>query len=288
MQLRKSERSKAKIKMALQGPSGAGKTLSALLIAQGLTNGNLSKVAIIDTENGSADLYSHLGNYNVLTLESPHSPERYMEAIDVCLNAGMEVIILDSISHAWDYLIDYHSSLPGNSFTNWAKITPRQKAFVDKILQCNAHIISTMRVKQDYVLSEKNGKMVPEKVGLKAIQRDEISYEFTIVFDIDSKHFAVSSKDRTQLFEGKPPFTINTSTGKKILDWCNSTLSKEELKQMVIQCNTLKELTELYNTNLDLAKSIEHDFISKRDLLQNLINNATKSSNGNGTYTHKQ
>lgn len=287
MQLRKSERSKAKIKMALQGPSGAGKTLSALLIAQGLTNGNLAKVAIIDTENGSADLYSHLGNYNVLTLESPHSPERYMEAIDVCLNAGMEVIILDSISHAWDYLIDYHSSLPGNSFTNWAKITPRQKAFVDKILQCNAHIISTMRVKQDYVLSEKNGKMVPEKVGLKAIQRDEISYEFTIVFDIDSKHFAVSSKDRTQLFEGKPPFTINTSTGKKILDWCNSTLTKEELKQMVIQCNTLKELTELYNTNLDLAKSIEHDFISKRDLLQNLINNATKSSNGNGTYTHK-
>lgn len=287
MQLRKSERSKAKIKMALQGPSGAGKTLSALLIAQGLTNGNLSKVAIIDTENGSADLYSHLGNYNVLTLESPHSPERYMEAIDVCLNAGMEVIILDSISHAWDYLIDYHSSLPGNSFTNWAKITPRQKAFVDKILQCNAHIISTMRVKQDYVLSEKNGKMVPEKVGLKAIQRDEISYEFTIVFDIDSKHFAVSSKDRTQLFEGKPPFTINTSTGKKILDWCNSTLTKEELKQMVIQCNTLKELTELYNTNLDLAKSIEHDFISKKDLLQNLINNATKSTNGNGTYTHK-
>lgn len=288
MQLRKSERSKAKIKMALQGPSGAGKTLSALLIAQGLTNGNLTKVAIIDTENGSADLYSHLGNYNVLTLESPHSPERYMEAIDVCLNAGMEVIILDSISHAWDFLIDYHSSLPGNSFTNWAKITPRQKAFVDKILQCNAHIISTMRVKQDYVLSEKNGKMVPEKVGLKAIQRDEISYEFTIVFDIDSKHFAVSSKDRTQLFESKPPFTINTSTGKKILDWCNSTLTKDELKQMVLQCNTLKELTELYNTNLDLAKGIEQDFISKRDLLQNLITNATKSSNGNGTYTHKQ
>jgi nucleoside-triphosphatase THEP1 len=285
MQLRKSERSKAKIKMALQGPSGAGKTLSALLLAQGLTNGNLSKVAIIDTENGSADLYSHLGNYNVLTLDSPQSPERYMEAIEVCLQAGMEVIILDSISHAWDYLIDYHSSLPGNSFTNWAKITPRQKAFVDKILQCNAHVIATMRVKQDYVLSEKNGKMVPEKVGLKAIQRDEISYEFTIVFDIDSKHFAVSSKDRTQLFESKPPFTINTSTGKKILEWCNSTLTKDDLKQMVIQCNTVKELTDLFNNNLDLARSIEQDFIDKRNLLQTLISNVTK--NGNGTYTHK-
>jgi nucleoside-triphosphatase THEP1 len=283
MQLRKSERSKAKIKMALQGPSGSGKTMSAILIAQGLTNGNLNKVAIIDTENGSADLYAHLGKFNVLTLDNPHSPERYIEAIEVCEKAGMEVIILDSISHCWDFLLDYHSSLAGNSFTNWNKITPRQKAFVDKILNSNSHIIATMRVKQDYVLSEKNGKMVPEKVGLKAIQRDEISYEFTIVFDIDSKHFATSSKDRTLLFEGKPQFIINTQTGKKILNWCNSTMTKEELKVKVIECNTLKELTELYQNNLDLAKTIEKDFIDKRDLLQNLINNATKPLNGNGT-----
>ncbi len=285
MQLRKSERSKAKIKMALQGPSGSGKTMSAILIAQGLTNGNLNKVAIIDTENGSADLYAHLGKFNVLTLDNPHSPERYIEAIEVCEKAGMEVIILDSISHCWDFLLDYHSSLAGNSFTNWNKITPRQKAFVDKILNSNSHIIATMRVKQDYVLSEKNGKMVPEKVGLKAIQRDEISYEFTIVFDIDSKHFATSSKDRTLLFEGKPQFIINTQTGKKILNWCNSTMTKEELKVKVIESNTLKELTELYQNNLDLAKTIEKDFIDKRDLLQNLINNAIKPTNGNGT-TH--
>lgn len=283
MQLRKSERSKAKIKMALQGPSGSGKTMSAILIAQGLTNGNLNKVAIIDTENGSADLYAHLGKFNVLTLDNPHSPERYIEAIEVCEKAGMEVIILDSISHCWDFLLDYHSSLAGNSFTNWSKITPRQKAFVDKLLNSNSHIIATMRVKQDYVLSEKNGKMVPEKVGLKAIQRDEISYEFTIVFDIDSKHFATSSKDRTLLFEGKPQFIINTQTGKKILNWCNSTMTKEELKVKVIECNTLKELTELYQNNLDLAKTIEKNFIDKRDLLQKLINNATKPLNGNGT-----
>lgn len=285
MQLRKSERNKAKIKMALQGPSGSGKTMSAILIAQGLTNGNLNKVAIIDTENGSADLYAHLGKFNVLTLDNPHSPERYIEAIEVCEKAGMEVIILDSISHCWDFLLDYHSSLAGNSFTNWSKITPRQKAFVDKLLNSNSHIIATMRVKQDYVLSEKNGKMVPEKVGLKAIQRDEISYEFTIVFEVDSKHFATSSKDRTLLFEGKPQFIINAQTGKKILNWCNSTMTKDELKVKVIQCNTLKELTELYQNNLDLAKTIEKDFIDKRDLLQNLINNAIKPTNGNGT-TH--
>lgn len=284
MQLQKSQRSQVKIKMALQGPSGSGKTMSAILIAQGLTNSNLTKVALIDSENGSGSLYAHLGGYNVLNLETPHSPERYIEAIEVCEKAGMEVIIIDSISHCWDFLIDYHASLQGNSFTNWNKITPEQKAFVDKILQSNAHIICTMRVKQDYVLSEKNGKMVPEKVGLKAIQRDEISYEFTIVFDIDNKHFAVSSKDRTLLFEGKPQFVITAHTGKKILDWCSSTITKEELKQKVVECNTLQELQKLYNDNINLAKQIEQDFITKRDLLQNLITNAIKSTNGNGTH----
>lgn len=282
MQLKKSERSKAKIKMALQGPSGSGKSMSAILLAQGITNGNLSKVALIDTENGSGNLYAHLGGYNVLNLEAPHSPERYIEAIEVCEKAGMEVIILDSISHAWDYLIDYHSSLPGNSFTNWAKITPRQKAFVDKILQCNAHVICTMRVKQDYVLSEKNGKMVPEKVGLKAIQRDEISYEFTIVFDVDSKHYATASKDRTLLFEGKPQFLINASTGSKILQWCNSTLTIAQLQQKIVECMTVKELTDLYHANISLSTSIEKDFVNKRDLLNNLTSKI--SSNGNGTY----
>ena len=281
MELKKSERSKAKIKMALQAPSGAGKSYSALLLAQGLTNGNLSKVAVIDTEAGSSNLYAHIGSYNVLNLESPHSPERYIEAIDLCIKSGMEVIILDSISHCWDFLLDYHASLTGNSFTNWNKITPRQKAFVEKILQSDVHIICTMRVKQDYVLSEKNGKMVPEKVGLKAIQRDEISYEFTIVFDIDYKHFATASKDRTNLFEGKPQFVINSNTGKKILDWCNSNMTKEELQVKISECNNQSELLALYNENLELAKTIEQDFVAKKNLLQQLTSNI--SSNGNGT-----
>jgi hypothetical protein len=279
MELRNSQRSKASIKLALQGPSGSGKTMSALLLAQGLTKGDWSKVAVIDSENGSADLYSHLGKYNVLTLESPHSPERYMEAIDVCVSAGMEVIILDSISHAWDFLIDYHSSLPGNSFTNWAKITPRQKAFVAKILECNAHIISTIRVKQDYILVEKNGKMVPEKVGLKPIQRDELSYEFTIVFDVDSKHFATASKDRTMLFEGKPQFLINTHTGKKILEWCSSTITKDELKHKIAESNNIQELTDLYHKHPDLSKTMEQSFVAKKNLLTELTSNIT--SNGN-------
>lgn len=224
MQLRKSSKKQAKIKLALQGPAGSGKTMSALYLAYGLC-GDWSKIAVIDSENNSADLYAHLGGYNVLPLEGKYDPETYMDAIKVCEQAGMEVIIIDSISQCWDYLLDCHANMQGNSFTNWAKITPRQNAFVQKILQSKCHIICTMRTKQDYVLSEKNGKMVPEKVGLKSMQRDGLDYEFTIVFDIDIKHHVTASKDRTGLFMGKPEFTVSPKVGMYILNWCNTTIT---------------------------------------------------------------
>jgi len=221
MNLRQSSRTQARIKLALQGCSGSGKTYSALLLAFGLTS-NWSKIAVIDSENCSSDLYAHLGNYQVLSLPQPFTPETYIEAISVCEKAGIEVIIIDSISHCWDYLLDYHANLQGNSFTNWAKVTPRQNAFFQEILSSPCHVIATMRSKQDYVLNEKNGKMIPEKVGLKAVQRDNVDYEFTLVFDLDLSHNAKASKDRTGLFMGKPEFTITPQTGKEILNWCNT------------------------------------------------------------------
>jgi hypothetical protein len=137
MELRNAERRQAKIKMGLQAPSGAGKTYSALLLAYGLIN-DWSHIAIVDTENHSADLYAHLGNYQVLALEQPFSPERYIQAIEVCEKAGMEAIIIDSISHEWEGvggILDIHGAMMGNSFTNWAKVTPRHNGFVQKILQ---------------------------------------------------------------------------------------------------------------------------------------------------------
>ena len=221
MQLRQSSRTQAKIKLALQGPAGSGKTWSSLLLAYGLTN-DWSKIAVIDSENSSADLYAHLGSYNVLSLDEPFTPEKYIEAITICEKAGMEVIIIDSISHCWDYLIEFHGNMQGNSFANWSKITPRQNDFIQKILSSPCHVICTMRSKQDYVLNEKNGKMIPEKVGLKAVQRDNVDYEFTLVWDIDIKHHAIASKDRTGLFMGRPEFTITPNTGREILNWCNA------------------------------------------------------------------
>lgn len=280
MKLRKSQRMKAKIKMALQGSSGSGKTMSALLLAKGLTNNQLEKVAVIDTENGSSDLYAHLGNYNVLSLEPPYSPEKYIEAIGVCLNAGMEVIILDSTSHCWEYLLDFHSKLPGNSFTNWNKITPMYKSFVNKILQSPAHFISTMRTKQDYVLNQKNGKYIPEKVGLKAIQRDGVEYEYTIVFDIDSKHFTTCSKDRTGLFSGKPDFKISEETGKAILKWCNNPLQEEDIFKRINESLSIKELMDLYKDNPEYRVSHKVHFQEKKKQLEELTHINQHQKNG--------
>ena len=284
MQLRQSERRQAKIKMALQGSAGSGKTFSSLLLAKGLSNGNLSKVAIIDTENGSADLYAHLGTYNVLSLQPPFSPQKYAEAIQVCEDAGMEVIIIDSISHCWDYLLDYHSSLAGNSFTNWAKIKPLEKLFIEKILQAKAHVIATMRTKQDYVLNQKDGKFIPEKVGLKAVQRDGLDYEFTLVFDVDIKHFVVSSKDRTGLFMGKPEFTITESTGLQILDWCNSGSALEKKIQEIKKSEPLPKIAtdkafetaksnndNSYNFSLKVSEKDVYEAIQSCNVIGELI-----------------
>jgi len=287
MNLRKSERKRAKIKMALQGSAGSGKTYSSLLLAKGLINGDFSKVAIVDSENGSADLYAHLGQYNVLSLTPPFTPEKYIQAIDVCLKAGMNVIILDSISQVWDELLDFHSKLPGNSFTNWNKVTPRQKAFVDKILQADAHIIATMRTKQDYVLNQKDGKYIPEKVGLKAVQRDGVDYEFTLVFDIDSKHFAVASKDRTNLFSGKPEFTINSATGKKILEWCNDGETLEDTRLKIQNCKDLEQLRVLYQQYYS-TQELAPDFKLQKETIEakkHLLKPQKLSQNGHSAHS---
>ncbi len=283
MQLEKAKKSRAKIKMALQGSSGSGKSLGALLISKGLTNNNLSKVAVVCSENGSANLYASLGPYNVVSLKPPYTPEKFESAIDLCIKKGMEVIVLDSISMIWEELLDYHSKLAGNSFTNWNKVTPRQNSFINKVLQADAHIIATMRTKQDYVLNQKDGKYIPEKVGLKAIQRNDVDYEFTLVFDIDNKHNSHSSKDRTGLFSNAGYFKITERTGSKILEWClGNTLSKEDLNVKINEALSLSELTKIYNDNPKHQKTLNAEFVAKKQQLEQLTN-LKNISNGNHT-----
>ncbi len=294
MQLESATRKKAKIKMAIQGASGSGKTMSALLIAYGLCN-YWSKIAVIDSENYSASLYAHLGNYSVLNIGAPFTPEKYIEAIRVCEKAGIEVIIVDSISHEWDGLggiLDINGNMPGNSFTNWSKITPRHNAFVQTILQSPAHIIGTIRSKQEYILSERNGKQIPEKVGLKGITRSGMDYEFTLVFDLDMRHKALASKDRTSLFMDKPHFEINSSIGEQIAAWCQQGIAEsteEMLMRKIKTCTTYEELKQLYHQHPDQQTSLTQHFSQrKRELAIPITQHPftpNLSHHGNGTTT---
>ena len=234
MELKQSERSNTKIKVAMCGSSGSGKTYSALLVAYGITN-DWSKIAVIDTESGSANLYAHLGGYKVLSMDAPFSPEKYIHGINICEQAGIEVVIIDSISHCWENLLASHAAMTGNSFVNWGKITPRYNAFIQKILQSNCHVICTMRTKQDYNLVEKNGKMTPEKAGTKVIMREGINYEFTIVMNMDLNHKAKVTKDRTGIFAEKSEFVPSTETGKIILNWCNGEAKTIELPRTLYE-----------------------------------------------------
>ena len=284
MELRTAQRRQAKIKLAFQGPSGSGKTMSALLLASGITD--WSKIAVIDTENHSADLYAHLGGYNVLQLSKPFTPERYIKAIEVCEQAKMEVIIMDSITHEWDGpggILSIHSAMAGNTFTNWNKVTPRHNAFVQKILESSCHIISTIRTKSDYTLTDKNGKMVPEKVGLKGIQRDGIDFEFTIVFDLDIKHIAKASKDRTGLFMDQSEEIITPAHGKKVLEWCNSGISLSDIKSQVSSARTVENLREILRTYPQYRSQLEPLAISRKEELHaQIINNTKIGDNGTG------
>ncbi len=291
MQLQKAERKRAHIKMGLQGPSGSGKTYSALLLAFGLIE-DWSKVAVIDTENHSSNLYAHLGGFNVLPLEAPFTPERYIEAIRTCVTAGIEVIIIDSISHEWEGsggILDTHSRMSGNSFTAWGKLTPRHNDFVQEILQCPVHIIATIRSKQDYVLVDKNGKTVPEKVGLKGVTREGMDYEFTLVFELDIKHNAIATKDRTALFIDTAEFKITTATGKTILEWCNrgKEVSVDDITVRIGECKSIQELLSLYNMFPQFKEALKPEYeTQKRRLLisQDITSKiANQKINKNGT-----
>lgn len=257
MELKKATRKKVKLRLGMSAVAGGGKTMSALLLAYGMTD-DWSKVAVIDTENGSASLYSHLGDFNTIDLTAPFTPERYIQAIKTCEDAGMEVIILDSITHEWDGkggILDISNSMTGNSFTNWAKLTPRHDAFINAMLQSKCHIISSVRRKQDYEMTkDSQGKLKVEKAGLKEITRDGFEYELTLNFNIEINHQATASKDRTGLFMDEPGFIITSETGRKLIEWCNS---GEEVKPKLPTLNQ-KQFDKLIESEADqISKYLE-------------------------------
>jgi hypothetical protein len=250
MKLIKAERQQVKLRLGLSGASGFGKTMSALLLAHGITE-DWSKIAVIDTENNSASLYSHLGNFNVLGLNDSFAPERYIEAIELCESLEMEVIIIDSITHEWQGTggcLQIHEQL-GGRFQDWGKVSPRHQNFINKILNSKAHIITTVRRKIDYSLEmNQQGKTKVIKHGTKEITREGFEYELTVNFElVNDKHVVSASKDRTGLFMDKPEFVINAATGRRLRDWCNTGKSLEQIKLEIIAAASEEELKVIYD-----------------------------------------
>ena len=218
----KAKKEKIWTKILLGGSSGSGKTYSALRLATGLAKKCGSGIAAIDTEAGRIRYYANEFDFSDMQLTEPFTPEKYIEAINEAVGSGFKVLIIDSISHEWNYCVDVHDKMPGNSWTNWSKITPRHDAFMEKILQAPIHIIATVRGKDEYVLEEKNGKQTPKKVGLGFKQRDGVEYNYTATFNIaQDTHIAEATKDNTHIFEGRYE-VLTEKDGEALYDWANT------------------------------------------------------------------
>lgn len=248
---KKATKAQAKLRQAIIGPAGSGKTLTALKLAVILDD----KIAYIDTERGSASKYADQYEFDVLELET-FSPENYIQGINEAQKQGYNVLIIDSLSHAWtgkDGILDQVDketlkAYSGNAFTNgWRKATPKHNALIDAILQANMHVIVTMRTKTEYIIEEDSkGKKVPRKIGLAPIQRDGLEYEFDIVGDMDFDHNFIVSKTRCPQLSGQIYPKPGEELGKIILNWLTTGVSPEkkleEKEQQTINIDSLLEL----------------------------------------------
>jgi hypothetical protein len=248
-----AERKQSKLKIAITGPSGSGKTYSSLVLASGLTD----KIALIDTEHGSAT--KHVGKpgippFLVDEIKS-FEPEFYIRSIKEAIANKMELVIIDSLSHEWSATkkIAEDSQKGGNSWSGWATATPRHQALIETILQSPIHVICTMRSKTEWIVDKdaNTGKSKPVKVGLAPDQRQNIEYEYDTIFSINEDHVASTEKDRTDLFANFSG-VLTAEHGKKFKEWLESGSTNpdvmrpsEEQRKYVFAL--LKELNLDYN-----------------------------------------
>lgn len=259
---KKAEKKMSLLRLALAGTSGSGKTWSALQIAKGLGG----KIAVLDTERGSASLYSDFVDFDVVEMQPPYDPERFIEVIHAAEKEGYNVLILDSITHEWVgqggvlEIVDAlaRSKYRNNSYAAWNEGTPLHQKFIDAMLGSKLHIIATMRSKAVYVETEKqNGKKGIEKQGSAPQQRDGLEYEFTVVLDLNvDGHIALASKDRTGLFQ--KPFVITEQTGKDLLDWLNSSkpIEKSHEQEKVYKSEAIPPKPEQNIQSVALRKKL--------------------------------
>lgn len=239
MHLQTAVRKQTKTRLALMGKSGTGKTYSALLLAYGICN-DWNKIALIDTEQESASLYSHLGPFSTIQIGAPYHPSRYFEAIDLCEDSGKEVIIIDSLSPKWTGEGGVMERLDKPFYEEAFR---EHRCLLSQISNSTAHIICTLRSKQKLIRIEKGSRKGWQLMEMP-VQQEGIEYSFTTVLSLDNRHKFHVVKDRTNLFNGKEPAPLEVDHGLFLGNWCKSgePLVPGDLQHRINSCQSVPEL----------------------------------------------
>ena len=230
----KAEQSKGRI--LITGPSGFGKTTSAVLLAAGMADVTGEDILLVDTEEGSGKLRSviELAEYQYGRISAPFHPSKYIEALQAAEDNGFGIVILDSITHEWGGsggildMADKEGERVKNQFQKWVRPKREHKRFLEAILQSKCHVICTARSKTDKTQTDNKGDRMAAKFGLMPVQESDLEYEFTVAFDIYAdSHTCAASKDRTSLFDQKD-FIISRDTGRELAEWlCSGAKPRE-------------------------------------------------------------
>lgn len=275
LQIKKAVREQIYTKIALMAPSGGGKTYSSLRLATGMAReieketGKKAKILMGNTEESRGYYYADEFDYDIVDIDAPHNPEKYVELINLAVENGYDILIIDSSSHEWEGkggCLDIQQQA-GGTYQAWSRITPRHQKFIEAISNSPIHIIATMRGKDQYemVKDEKTGKSAVQKLGVGAKQRDGFEYEFTCTFLIDQKtNAAETQKDNTHIFEGQGSTILTEKHGEEIIKWANSgekrTVKKPVIKQAMPE--TVEELQKAI-----ITKATELGGSSNQELL---------------------
>ena len=230
--IRKAKREKIFVKVALIGPSGSGKSYGSLRLATGMASeikkktGKDAKILVANTESKRGEYYANEFNYDVVDINPPHNPEKYVDVINFAIEQGYDILIIDSSSHEWEGkggCLELQQQA-GGTYQAWAKVTPRHQKFINAIADSPIHIIATMRGKDQYEMNkDEKGKVQVQKLGIGAKQREGFEYEFTCSFLIDQKtNTCEVQKDNTHIFEHESSILLTEEHGKRIIQWADS------------------------------------------------------------------
>lgn len=256
-------------RIALSGPSGSGKTYTALALGTALAD----KVAVIDTERGSASKYVGLNGWQFDTVQpDSFSPMSLVELLGLAAGGEYGCVIVDSLSHYWmgvDGMLEQadRHAVRGNTFAGWKEVRPDERRMIDALVSYPGHVIVTMRSKTEYVIEEnERGKKTPRKVGMKPEQRDGIEYEFDVVGDLDHDNTLTVVKSRIHTLSKAVVPMPGEEFAHQIRDWLSDGArvpTVAEYRKQALAASTREELKALYDEvsghKLTVAPTIDRD-----------------------------